>query len=97
MKALELKSQLALIREQNIDVTNFEAELEDYKLGFKRNTDLAKRKFDSAIEQIDKSINSLQKTKKELLSSENNLRLANNKIQDVIKTSSPLSSYGILL
>ena len=72
-----------VIREQNIDVTNFETELEEFKAGFSRNYDLAKRKFDSAIEQIDKSITALQKTKKELLSSENNLRLANNKAGDL--------------
>ena len=83
MNSIEVKNQLALIREQNIDVTNFETELEEFKAGFSRNYDLAKRKFDSAIEQIDKSITALQKTKKELLSSENNLRLANNKAGDL--------------
>ncbi len=83
MNSIEVKNQLALIREQNIDVTNFETELEEFKAGFSRNYDLAKRKFDSAIEQIDKSITALQKTKKELLSSENNLRLANNKAVDL--------------
>lgn len=83
MKTIEVKEQLALIREQNLDVTNFETELEEFKAGFSRNYDLAKRKFDSAIEQIDKSITALQKTKKELLSSENNLRLANNKAGDL--------------
>ena len=83
MNNIEVKNQLALIREQNIDVTNFETELEEFKAGFSRNYDLAKRKFDSAIEQIDRSITALQKTKKELLSSENNLRLANNKAGDL--------------
>ena len=83
MNAIEVKNQLALIREQNIDVTNFETELEEFKAGFGRNYDLAKRKFDSAIDQIDKSIKALQKTKEELLSSENNLRLANNKAEDL--------------
>ena len=81
--AIEVKNQLALIREQNIDVTNFETELEEFKAGFGRNYDLAKRKFDSAIDQIDKSIKALQKTKEELLSSENNLRPANNKAEDL--------------
>ena len=83
MNNIEVKKQLALIKEQSIDVTNFENELEEFKTGFSRNYDLAKRKFDSAIEQIDKSIMALQKTKKELLSSENNLRLANNKAGDL--------------
>ena len=83
MNAIEVKNQLALIREQNIDVTNFETELEDFKTGFSRNYDLAKRQFSSAIDQIDKSIKSLQKTKEDLLSSENNLRLANNKAEDL--------------
>ena len=83
MNAVEFKNQLALIREQNIDVTNFETELEEFKTGFSRNYDLAKRQFSSAIDQIDKSIKSLQKTKEDLLSSENNLRLANNKAGDL--------------
>ena len=83
MNAVEFKNQLALIKEQNIDVTNFEAELEEFKTGFGRNYDLAKRQFSSAIDQIDKSIKSLQKTKEDLLSSENNLRLANNKAGDL--------------
>ena len=83
MNTIEFKNQLALVREQNIDVTNFETELEDFKTGFSRNYDLAKRQFSSAIDQIDKSIKSLQKTKEDLLSSENNLRLANNKAEDL--------------
>ena len=83
MNAIEVKNQLALIQEQNVDVTNFETELEDFKVGFSRNYDLAKRKFDTAIDQIDKSIKALQKTKEELLSSENNLRLANDKAGDL--------------
>ena len=83
MNAIEVKNQLALIREQNVDVTNFETELEDFKTGFSRNYDLAKRQFSSAIDQIDKSIKSLQKTKEDLLSSENNLRLANNKAEEL--------------
>ena len=83
MNAIEVKNQLALIREQNVDVTNFETELEDFKTGFSRNYDLAKRQFSSAIDQIDKSIKSLQKTKEDLLNSENNLRLANNKAGDL--------------
>jgi len=83
MNAIEVKNQLALIKEQNIDVTNFETKLEDFKTGFSKNYDLAKRQFSSAIDQIDKSIKSLQKTKEDLLSSENNLRLANKKAEDL--------------
>ena len=83
MNAIEVKNQLALIKGQNIDVTNFETKLEDFKTGFSKNYDLAKRQFSSAIDQIDKSIKSLQKTKEDLLSSENNLRLANNKAEDL--------------
>jgi hypothetical protein len=80
---MRYKSELALIRSQNVDITNFERDLEAFKDGFARNYDLAGRKFASAISDIDKTINLLQRTKDELLSSENNLRLANNKIQDV--------------
>lgn len=83
MNAIEVKNQLALIKEQNIDVTNFETKLEDFKTSFSRNYDLAKKQFSSAIDQIDKSIKSLQKTKEDLLSSENNLRLANKKAEDL--------------
>lgn len=83
LNAMRYKAELALIRSQNIDITNFESDLEAFKDGFARNYDLAGRKFASAIADIDKTINLLQKTKDELLSSENNLRLANNKIQDV--------------
>jgi hypothetical protein len=83
LNSMQYKSELALIRSQNIDVTNFEKDLEAFKDGFARNYDLAGRKFSSAIQDIDKTIALLQRTKDELLSSENNLRLANNKIQDV--------------
>ena len=83
MHSLTYKSELALIREQNIDVTNFESKLEDFKTAFGKNYDLASRKFSTAIDEIDKSINHLQKTKDALLSTANNLRLANNKAQDV--------------
>jgi len=81
--SLRYRRELALLKEQNIDITNFESELEDFKSGFKRNYDLASRKFQAAIDQIDKTIASLEKTKAELLGSENQLRLANNKAQDV--------------
>lgn len=83
MNAMQYKSELALVKSQNIDITHFEENLESFKAGFARNYDLAGRKFASAIEDIDKSIKTLQRTKEELLSSENNLRLANDKIQDV--------------
>lgn len=83
MKSLMYKSELAIIRAQNIDITNFENELEAFKSGFDRNYDLASRKFKTAIEEIDKTIDHLQKTKDALLGSENNLRLANDKAQDV--------------
>ena len=81
--ALTYKQQLALERQQNIDITNFEESINEFKTGFARNYDLASRKFKDAIESIDKSINHLQKTKESLLSSENNLRLANNKAEDL--------------
>jgi len=83
MKSLEYKTELALVREQNIDVTNFEDKLDAFKTGFARNYDLASRKFTTAIEEIDKTITHLQKTKEALLGSENNLRLANNKADDL--------------
>jgi hypothetical protein len=81
--ALAYKTELALVRAQNIDITNFEADLDTFKTGFARNYDLAARKFRLAIDEIDKSIRSLEKTKAELIGSENNLRLANDKAQDV--------------
>jgi hypothetical protein len=81
--ALQYKTELALVRAQNIDITSFEAELDTFKTGFARNYDLASRKFQNAIAEIDKTIKSLEKTKAELLGSENNLRLANDKAQDV--------------
>lgn len=83
MNALQYKSELAIVKAQSIDVTNFENELETFKSGFARNYDLASRKFKTAIDEIDKTIDHLQKTKDALLGSENNLRLANDKAQDV--------------
>ena len=82
-KTLKLKSELAQVKAQTIDITNFEAELETFKHGFERNYDLAERQFHDAIKEIDKSIAALEKTKTSLTKSENNLRLANNKAQDV--------------
>ena len=81
--ALTYKQQLALERQQNIDITNFEDSINEFKTGFARNYELASRRFKEAIDSIDKSINHLQKTKESLLSSENNLRLANNKAEDL--------------
>ena len=83
MKSLEYKTELALVKAQNIDITNFENDLDQFKTAFARNYDLASRKFQTAIEEIDKSINHLQKTKDALLGTDRNLRLANNKAQDV--------------
>lgn len=81
--SLKYKSELALVKAQNIDITNFESELDAFKTGFARNYDLASKKFKTAIEEIDKTIDHLQKTKDALLGSENNLRLANNKADDL--------------
>jgi hypothetical protein len=81
--SLKYKTELALVKAQNIDITNFEDELDAFKTGFARNYELASKKFKTAIEEIDKTIDHLQKTKDALLSSENNLRLANNKADDL--------------
>lgn len=83
MNSLRYKAELSLIRSQNIDITNFEDKINIFKEGFARNFDLASRKFKTAIDEIDKTISHLQKTKDALLSSENNLRLANNKAEDL--------------
>ena len=81
--ALKYKLELALVKEQNIDITTFESDLDTFKTSFARNYDLASKKFKTAIEEIDKTIDHLQKTKDALLGSENNLRLANNKADDL--------------
>lgn len=81
--ALQYKSELALVRAQNVDISNFEENIEDFKRAFGKNYELAGRKFSEAIEGIDKTIHQLEKTKAALLSSENNLRLANDKAQDL--------------
>jgi hypothetical protein len=83
MNSLEYKTELALVKSQNIDVTNFENDLNDFKNAFGKNYDLASRKFQTAIDEIDKSINHLQKTKEALQGTDRNLRLANDKAQDV--------------
>jgi hypothetical protein len=83
MNSMKYKAELTLIRNQNIDITNFEDNIKDFREGFAKNYELASRKFRTAIEEIDKTIDHLQKTKDALLSSENNLRLANNKAEDL--------------
>lgn len=81
--SLNYKRELELVKNQNIDITHFEEDINEFKDKFARNFDLASRKFQTAIDEIDKTITHLQKTKDALLSSENNLRLANNKAQDL--------------
>lgn len=83
MNSLKYKAELNLIRSQNIDVTNFENQLNDFREGFGRNYRLASEKFKNAIDSIDKSIAQLERTKEELISSEKNLRLANDKAEDL--------------
>ena len=83
MNSLKYKSELALVRAQNIDITNFESELDTFKTAFAKNYDLASDRFQTAVDEIDKSIVHLQKTKEALLSTVRNLRLANDKAQDV--------------
>jgi hypothetical protein len=83
LNSMQYKAELAKVRAQSIDVTNFEDKINKFKEGFAKNFDLASRKFQDAIEGIDKTINQLQKTKEALLSSENNLRLANQKTEDL--------------
>ena len=83
MNSMKYRSELNLMRSQNIDITNFEEKIDTFKKGFAYNYDLASRKFKTAIDEIDKTIDHLQKTKDALLSSENNLRLANNKADDL--------------
>lgn len=83
MNSLQYKSELALVKAQNIDITNFESELDAFKGAFSRNYELASKKFQQAIDEIDKSIDHLQKTKDALLGTDRNMRLANDKAQDV--------------
>ena len=83
INSLKYKFELEMVKKQNIDVTNFESSLEEFKTSFGKNYELASRKFSTAIDQIDKSINHLQKTKEALLSADRNYRIANNKAQDV--------------
>ncbi len=83
MNSLQYKAELALVKNQNIDITNFEDKINKFKEGFAKNYELASRRFKEAIDGIDKTITQLQKTKEALLSSENNLRLANDKTEDL--------------
>lgn len=83
LNSLEYKNELAVIQNQNLDIVHFEEKIEAFKTGFARNYELASRRFQTAIDEIDKTIDHLEKTKKALLSSENNLRLANNKAEDL--------------
>jgi hypothetical protein len=83
INTMKYKAELNLIKNQNIDITNFEDKINTFKTGFAKNYDLASRKFKTAIDEIDKTITHLQKTKEALISSENNLRLANNKANDL--------------
>lgn len=83
MNSMEYKRELAIIQKQELDITKFEENMENFKNGFSRNFRLASDKFEKAVEEIDKIIKRLEKTKEALLSSENNLRLANDKAQDL--------------
>lgn len=83
LNSLQYRHELELVRNQNIDITHFEEDINDFKDKFSRNFRLASEKFQKAIDEIDKTIDHLQKTKEALLSSENNLRLANNKAEDL--------------
>ena len=83
MNSLKYKAELNLMKNQNIDITNFEEKIDTFRKGFAYNYDIASRKFKIAIDEIDKTISHIQKTKDALLSSENNLRLANNKADDL--------------
>lgn len=83
LNSMQYKEELSIIRNQNIDITNFEEKINDFKSGFSRNYDLASRQFKTAIEEIDKTMNHLQKTKEALLASVNNLRLANSKTEEL--------------
>lgn len=83
LKSLQYKNELAIIKEQNLDVTNFENNLNKFKEAFSRNYELASKQFEKAISEIDKSIDHLQKTKEALLKTDNQFRLANNKADDI--------------
>jgi hypothetical protein len=83
LNSLQYQKELAIVRNQQLDLVNFESNMQDFKDAFGKNYRLASEKFQTAIEEIDKTIEHLEKVKKNLLSSENNLRLANNKAEDL--------------
>ena len=83
LNAAKYKNELVQVRQQNLDITNFEAELEASKADFAYNVNLARNKFQTAIDEIDKTINHLQKVRDNLVSTDNNFRIANNKVQDL--------------
>ena len=83
MNSMKAKAELAIVKSQNIDITNFEESINAFKVGFAKNYDLASRQFKTAMDEIDKTIDHLQKTKDALLSSVNNLRLSKNKAEDL--------------
>lgn len=83
LNSIQYRRQLAEYKNQNIDISHFEDDMNDFKEKFGRNYQIASEKFRKAIDEIDKTIDHLQKTKEALMSSENNLRLANNKAQDL--------------
>ena len=83
LNSLEYRKQLALVQSRQLDISNFEENINTFKEGFAKNYELASRKFGEAIDEIDKSISHLQKIKAALQSSERNLRLANNKVDDL--------------
>jgi hypothetical protein len=83
MNSLQYKAELALVKNQNIDITNFEEKMIKFKEGVSKNYDQASKKFKEAIDGIDKTIIQLQKTRDALVSSENNLRIANDKTEDL--------------
>ena len=83
MNSMKVKAELAFVKSQNVDITNFEENINAFKVGFAKNYDLASRQFKTAIEEIDKTMDHLQKTKDSLLASVNNLRLANSKAEDL--------------
>jgi hypothetical protein len=83
LNSLKYQQELQIVRNQQLDLTNFESNMQAFKDGFARNYRLASERFATAIEEIDKTIDHLQKTKQALMSSENNLRLANNKAEEL--------------
>lgn len=83
LNAMKYKAELALVRSENVDITQFESKISEFRKDFEYNYDQASKKFDTAIAEIDKAIKSLEKTKENLLGTENQLRLANDKAQDL--------------